>query len=176
MPIGSPIPNQTPMSTTTLHPLRATDSTAACAALFAQSEPWKTFAMDTAYFMDMLANPLNETHVVKVDEEIAGVVVVQMHGPFPGYIKSIVIGQKWTGRGLGRQLLEYAETRIFRDSPNVFLSVSSFNTGARAFYLRMGYQPIGELSDYLIRGASELLMRKTIGPVMHYHNQTGTNE
>jgi len=43
--------------------------------------------------------------------------------------------------------------------------VSSFNPRARALYERLGYEMIGELKDYLIEGASELLMRKTIGPI-----------
>jgi len=66
---------------------------------------------------------------------------------------------------LGRQLIAFAEERIFRESPNVFLCVSSFNSDARRLYERLGYELIGELRDYLVRGSSELLMRKTIGPL-----------
>ena len=69
------------------------------------------------------------------------------------------------GQGLGTRLVEFAEKRIFRDTPNVFLCVSSFNPRARALYERLGYERIGELKNYLIDGASELLMRKTIGPI-----------
>jgi ribosomal protein S18 acetylase RimI-like enzyme len=43
--------------------------------------------------------------------------------------------------------------------------VSSFNPRARELYERLGYEFIGELKDYLVRGHSELLMRKTIGPI-----------
>lgn len=43
--------------------------------------------------------------------------------------------------------------------------MSSFNQDAQRWYQRMGYQAIGELKDYLVAGHSEILMRKTIGPL-----------
>jgi len=51
-----------------------------------------------------------------------------------------------------------------RNSPNCFLCVSSFNTNAQRLYARLGYQRIGELTDFIIPGAGEILMRKTLGP------------
>lgn len=59
--------------------------------------------------------------------------------------------------------MEFAEQRIFRDSPNVFICVSSFNDAARRLYERLGYQKVGELRDLIVPGASEHLMRKTTG-------------
>jgi ribosomal protein S18 acetylase RimI-like enzyme len=61
--------------------------------------------------------------------------------------------------------MAYAEARIFRDTPNVFICVSSFNPRAQAFYRRLGYEVIGELRDYVVRGHSEWLLRKSIGPL-----------
>jgi len=60
----------------------------------------------------------------------------------------------------------FAEERILRQSPNVFLCVSSFNHRAQTFYERLGYQRVGELPDFLVQGQAEILMRKTRGP--HY--------
>ncbi|MDQ3427572.1 MAG: GNAT family N-acetyltransferase, partial [Gemmatimonadota bacterium] len=68
------------------------------------------------------------------------------------------------GRGLGTFLVRWAEARIFRESPNVFLCVSSFNVNARRLYQRLGYSVVGELTDFLVEGYSEILMRKTMGP------------
>ena len=45
------------------------------------------------------------------------------------------------------------------------MCVSSFNLGARRLYERLGYKVVGELSDYIVRGHSELLLRKTTGPL-----------
>jgi ribosomal protein S18 acetylase RimI-like enzyme len=55
--------------------------------------------------------------------------------------------------------------RIFRDTPNVFLMVSDFNAAARRFYERLGYLAIGEVPEFLVAGRSEILMRKTRGPM-----------
>jgi len=63
----------------------------------------------------------------------------------------------------------YAEERIFLETPNVFLLVSSFNTGARNLYQRLGYEEIGEFKDFIVRGHSEILMRKTKGPLTETH-------
>jgi ribosomal protein S18 acetylase RimI-like enzyme len=62
-------------------------------------------------------------------------------------------------------LLGFAEQRILRESPNIFMCVSSFNIGARRLYERHGYTVVGELTDYLVEGHSEILLRKTFGPI-----------
>jgi len=64
--------------------------------------------------------------------------------------------------------MRFAEERIFRESPNVFLCVSSFNPRAKALYERLGYEAVGELNDYIVRGHSEHIFRKTIGPIREF--------
>ena len=59
----------------------------------------------------------------------------------------------------------FAETRIFSRHPNVFLCVSAFNAGARRLYERLGYATVGELTDFLAAGQSEILLRKSLGPI-----------
>ena len=153
---------------TAIVPINLTEDLEVCATIFSTSEPWVTLGMDTSHFHKILSDPLSEIYVLKVEAEIAGVIVLQMQGPFPGYVKSIVIDEKWAGKGYGRVLLAFAEERVFKDSPNMFLCVSSFNKTAQPFYQKMGYHVIGEIEDYLVTGLSEILMRKTKGPVMEY--------
>jgi ribosomal protein S18 acetylase RimI-like enzyme len=47
----------------------------------------------------------------------------------------------------------------------VFLLVATWNAGARRFYERRGYQRIGEITDYLRRGITEVVYRKSLGPI-----------
>lgn len=82
-----------------------------------------------------------------------------------GYIQTVCIDPARRGRGLGSKLVEFAEQRILQVSPNIFLCVSSFNQGARRLYEQLGYTVVGELTDYIVRGHSELLLRKTTGPL-----------
>jgi ribosomal protein S18 acetylase RimI-like enzyme len=43
--------------------------------------------------------------------------------------------------------------------------VSDFNREAQGFYTKMGYRKVGELTDFIIAGHAEILLRKTIGPI-----------
>jgi [ribosomal protein S18]-alanine N-acetyltransferase len=45
------------------------------------------------------------------------------------------------------------------------MCVSSFNRDARRLYERLGYRVVGELTDYIVEGHSEILLRKTVGPL-----------
>ena len=65
----------------------------------------------------------------------------------------------------------FAEQRILQVSPNVFMCVSSFNQSARRLYERLGYEVIGELTDYIVQGHSEFLLRKTLGPLTGFAAQ-----
>jgi ribosomal protein S18 acetylase RimI-like enzyme len=76
--------------------------------------------------------------------------------------------ESWRGRGLGRNLIQFCENRILKYSPNIFICVSSFNSGAAKLYEELGYKRVGELEDFLKKGYSELLYRKTVGPIVGY--------
>jgi ribosomal protein S18 acetylase RimI-like enzyme len=71
--------------------------------------------------------------------------------------------------------MAFAEARIFAGSPNAFLCVTSFNDRARALYERLGYRYVGELSDFFVRGVSELLYRKTRGSWTEFGRETTIN-
>ena len=152
----------------TIIKLESTSQIEMCAEILSNSEPWITLRMTRKYIKNFLIDPVSESYVQMVNNEVSGVVIIQMQGPFPGYIKVIAIAPNWRGKGYGRQLLEFSEERIYRDYPNVFLCVSSFNHNAQDFYRKMGYDQVGVLKDYLIEGQSENILRKTRGPVMGY--------
>jgi hypothetical protein len=40
--------------------------------------------------------------------------------------------------------------------------VSSFNDRARVLYERHGYAPVGELKDFIVDGASEIILHKRL--------------
>jgi ribosomal protein S18 acetylase RimI-like enzyme len=88
-----------------------------------------------------------------------------MVGAFVGYIQTVAVWPDRRGQGVGSRLVDFAERRILAEFPNVFMCVSSFNLGARRLYDRLGYQVIGELTNYIVQGHSEILLRKTTGPL-----------
>jgi len=149
-----------------VRPLVSEADLAACAALMASSEPFITLKRDLETSLRLLREPGRERYVAESGKRFAGFLVLNLQGAFVGYLQTICIGPEFRGQGLGAALVGFAEERIFREHPNVFLCVSSFNPSARRLYERLGYRLVGELTDYLVAGHSELLMRKTRGPIL----------
>jgi [ribosomal protein S18]-alanine N-acetyltransferase len=149
-----------------IRPARGPAESEACARLTADSEPWLTLGYDHAAALRALSAPEKELHVALSGGRVVGYVLLNLTGPFVGYLQSICVAPELRSRGIGRRLVQYAEARVFEDHPNLFICVSSFNAGARQFYLRLGYEAVGELKDYLVRGQSEILLRKSIAPLL----------
>ena len=149
-------------------PLREDGEAQACARLMSTSEPWTTLGRDFETSLAIVRDPDREVYLARDPDGIAGFLILCMTGAFVGYIQTVCIDPRCRGRGLGSKLVEFAEERILRVSPNVFMCVSSFNEGARRLYERLGYTVVGELTDYIVRGQSEILLRKTRGPLADY--------
>ena len=137
----------------------------ACARMMAASEPWITLRRDAGAALAIVADPGRESYGAFLGGELVGFVILVMHGAFVGYVQSVCVAPVRRGQGLGRRLMAFAEERILRETPNVFLNVASFNPDARRLYERLGYEVVGELRDYIVPGHSEILMRKTTGPL-----------
>ena len=116
-------------------------------------------------------DPVKEVHAIRDANGIAGFVVIDMRGLLRGYVQILCVRADCRRRGLGSTLLRWAGERIFHDSPNVFICVSSFNAGARRLYERVGFELVGTLRELLVPGHDELLLRKTKGrgkPLEHH--------
>ena len=142
----------------------------ACATLMSTTEPWIRFGRDFEKSYVLVRDPSREVYVALSREppdtgSVLGFVVLVMQGAFVGYIQSLAVDDRLRGRGIGTALMEYVEQRIFRDQPNVFICASSFNPGAQRLYERLGYLRVGELPDFMVAGHSEILYRKTVGPL-----------
>jgi ribosomal-protein-alanine N-acetyltransferase len=151
-----------------IRPLASAAEEERCAAMMAISDPWITYGRGYEACLASIRQPINELYVAVEGDDVRGFVSVVMQGALTGYIRVLCIDPHVRGKGLGTQLLAFAEQRIFRESPNVFLFVSEFNTRARALYERLGYETVAEMRDYIARGYAEVLMRKTIGPLAEF--------
>lgn len=151
-----------------IRPLADDVEAEACARLMAASDPWITLKRGYEESLAIVRRPGREVYVARDDGAFAGFIILNMQGALTGYIQTVGVAETARGRGVGTQLVAFAEARIFREHPNVFLCVSSFNTGARRLYERLGYTVIGEIPDFLVAGYSEFLLRKTRGPIAGY--------
>jgi len=140
-----------------------------CARFMSGSEPWITLGRSYDASLKIMNDHSKEVYLAIAGDTITGFLILQMEGAFIGYIQSVGVFSEWRGRGIGRQLLQHAEDRIFSETPNVFICVSSFNHRVMKYYKRLGYDTIGELKDYIISGHSEILLRKTRGPLTEFN-------
>lgn len=136
-----------------------------CAYMMSNSDPWVTLKRDFNHSLKILTDSSKEIYIAKQENNVLGFIIIVMNGAFVGYIQTICVSPEARGKGLGSKLMEFAENRIFKNSPNVFICVSSFNEKAKKLYYSLGYELVGKLNDYIIKGHSEVLLRKTIAPL-----------
>ena len=148
-----------------IEPLDNDSDARACARLMAGSEPWKTLGRTYEASLAIILDPSRKVYVLRDDDMLGGFLILCLTGAFVGYIQTICIQPEQRGQGLGSKLVAFAEQRILAEFPNVFMCVSSFNQDARRLYERLGYAVVGELNDYIVEGHSEILLRKTVGPL-----------
>jgi len=150
--------------------LQNDDDARGCAAMMCATDPWLILGRGFDACLAAVTDRSCETYVARDGDAVRGFIVIQMRGAFGnGYIRSVCVAADARGSGVGSALVAFVEERILRECKNVFLCVSSFNPRARALYERLGYEKAGELKDYVIGGASEIIMRKTTGPLITSH-------
>jgi ribosomal protein S18 acetylase RimI-like enzyme len=137
-----------------------------CAQMMTRTNPWITLQMDYDQCIMAFNGNEKEVYVVKNEVDIAGFVILQIGGTFKGYIQTVCVGEDYRGKGIGRKLLHFCEEHILKISPNLFICVSSFNTGAIHLYEEFGFKRVGELEDFVKQGFTEILFRKTFGPII----------
>jgi len=137
----------------------------ACARMMAGTEPWITLRRDYEACLRVMLDETRERYVAYRGDRLAGFLVLNLRGALVGYIQTVCAAPEFRGTGVGTALVAFAEERVFREFRNVFMCVSDFNHGARRLYERLGYRLVGELTDYIVAGRSELLLRKTVGPL-----------
>lgn len=137
-----------------------------CARLMADVDPWLKLGLGFNYCVKKLKGAEKEIYLALCGSDIAGFIVITMSSAFKGYVQTICVAEKYRSKGIGTQLLDFAEEKILKKTPNVFMCVSSFNKRAQKLYEKLGYEKVGELKDYVIKGHSEFILRKTTGPMI----------
>ena len=129
--------------------------------LMAASEPWITLGRGFDACRAAALDPAYLILVARGDGAPCGFIRLHPRGVAGSpYIASIAVARRRAERASARR-----SSTPRSGSPSaryIFLCVSSFNPRARALYERHGYRLVGELPDYVIDGASELLMAKRL--------------
>lgn len=153
------------MSGQSIRPIRAADRELVI-RLLADSDPWKTLGYDHQDWSRIFC-PIpqgRESFVAEAEGQITGIAIVRQKFLLGDYLELLGVAGWARHKGTGRQLLSHVEALVFARTKNLFACVSDFNTGARDFYRKQGYQEIGPMPNFLIPGSAEILLRKTAGP------------
>lgn len=81
---------------------------------------------------------------------------------FP-YLHIIAIKEEYRGKGHGKKIMQYIETRVFKESSKLFLVVADFNPVAKRFYEALGYKETGVIPGLYKAWVTEYLMMKGKG-------------
>ncbi len=133
------------------------------ATLLATSEPWITLGLSLDKCMITCHDPEYLLFVAHRENRPCGIVVLDPKGMAGSpYLKSIAVAGEFRNEHIGTALLAFSENYFIGKARHFFLCVSSFNSKARNFYRKNGYQAVGELKDYIIPGESEIILHKRI--------------
>lgn len=133
------------------------------AGIMAGSEPWITLRRTLESCRRVCAHAEYPMFVARTGDERCGFALVNRRGVVGSpYLATLAVAPARRGQGVGAELVRYVEDYFRPDAAHLFLCVSSFNPRARRFYDRLGFAQVGELPDYFIEGASEILMHKRL--------------
>lgn len=133
-----------------------------CAQLMASSEPWITLGRSLETCRKVFARPGYELFLACSGDKPIGFVLCHPYGAMSSpYIATIAVDHAARGQGVGSRLLQFVEEH-YRGRRHLFLCVSSFNPRARQLYENVGYRVVADLDGYIVAGASEILMHKSL--------------
>jgi diamine N-acetyltransferase len=127
-------------------------------------EPWSQINYPAALLTGFLTakDASLDRRAIFVEEEPAGIMAVRspwLRGP---YLQVLALLPPFQGQGFGAALLAWFEAQATGNSRWLWLCHSSFNRRAGAFYARHGFSEVATLSDLMIDGGDEVLMRKRV--------------
>lgn len=128
----------------------------------AAMDPWRTLGYSARGLSRYLLRhdpALNRFRVV-LSEESAGVVAIRYPWLLGPYIELLALYGPYQSSGIGKEILQWVESRVRSTSGNLWALVSSFNTPGQEFYRKAGFVAVAPLEDLVCPGHAEILLRK----------------
>ncbi len=89
-----------------------------------------------------------------------GVLVLQPGVLLGDFVALLAVRPDVARHGIGRVLMEHAESQTFGVRRWLFVSADAGNDGALRFYRKLGFVRVGRLPDLVRDGHTEILLRK----------------
>lgn len=158
----------------TLEPVHLSNI-AELARVLVMMDPWMTLGYRPEPLSRYLSrnDPALHRFVVRSRDTAAGCICIRhpwLMGPF---LEILAVFPDFQRRGLGGALVRWLEEEVRSSCPNIWTTVSSFNSNAAGFYHRMGFVRVGPLKDLIKAGFDEILLRKTLDFTAEYPETAG---
>jgi ribosomal protein S18 acetylase RimI-like enzyme len=140
------------------------ESAKALSAFLADMDPWLTLGYRPSVLHRYLTrpDPALSRQAVFMKDSLAGVVCIRYPWLCGASLELLALLAGFQGKGAGAEILEWLEAQARRLAPNLWATVSSFNTEAQRFYARHGFETAAYLEDLIQSGFDEILLRKRL--------------
>ena len=135
-----------------------------CTDIILSSEVWSPYSMDYEKAYNMLSSTQDKLYVAEINGCIVGFVTLRANGigNFGAFVRLLAVKDGFRGKGIGKQLVEFATKIAANHDRNLFLLCSTKNSLGISFYESSGFEKIGVLGDLFVDGHDEILFRKRI--------------
>jgi len=128
-------------------------------------DPWQHLGFGAQVLTDYLNrhDSALDRHAIIQHGHLVGAIAVRspwLRGP---YLELLAVFPQTQGKGIGSKALNWAfEHARTSKAVNFWACVSAFNLAARGFYAHMGFTETTELTDLVVSGENEILLRKIL--------------
>lgn len=136
--------------------------------LLSSIDPWARYAYTGEALTAFLANDEAGAprFAIKADRVIAGAISIRSNWLRGPYLQFLGVLPAYQSHGIGGAILDWLESEARGiGAQNLWVAASEFNTRALSFYERHGFGRIATLSDLVVEGSSEILLRKRLAAV-----------
>lgn len=156
----------TELSSYGLHLLKMNEHSAQILSeYFVEQSPWKNLSYRAQTLFDYLVK--NDcgyfSYILVENNREIGFFTIRTGWLKGVLIESIGILEDYRGRGAGSIVLKSIEQILVNErNNNLWVVVSDFNDKAIGFYVKNGFQKVGDIDNFIKEGKKEVLYRKVV--------------
>ena len=151
-------------SNATFNPM-SSDAAHTLGPLLAKIDPWARYGYTPEALTAFLAGQEADAarYIISVDRALAGAFSVKKNWLRGPYLQFLGILPAYQGQGIGTSVLRWFEAQAREErARNLWVAASEFNARAISFYQMHGFDRVATLTDLVVDGTAEILLRKRL--------------
>lgn len=133
----------------------------AAAWIYTNNDPWKAMSRGFEHNLAKVTHDETVLFVAREGEKVVGACLLEEFGQLAPYIRALCVDHGYRNRRIGEKLIDAALEVAFQEHDYLFLTTST--DAALRFYLRLGFDEVGYITDMHAPGNNEHLLRKMKG-------------